>query len=240
MAEIIKIIPMRNTDGQIFIAGRLAPELFVWLSPAFPTGAFAYSQGLEAAVALGWISDGAYLQDWASASVTDGAIGNDLMLASLSMRAESGDELRELGALSMALLSGAERHKEAAEIAFNFRNSICAGWPHLGKTFAVFDEFAVTLPVMLGAVSRVRGIDSSSLLLAYGHSAVGHVLSAAIRLSVIGQVSAQQIHAELFPVIEGAVQRALRCDANDLGSATLVADIASLMHETQKVRLFRS
>ena len=238
-------IPMVDTPSQTprqspLPGSGVAPELFVWLSPTFPTGAFAYSQGLETAVSLGWVADSAHVKEWISAAVSDGSIGNDLMLASLAMRTDSADELREIGALGMALQPGAERYNEAAALAGNFRNAVCAGWPEMSDAFKVLDEHPATLPVLLGTLVRVQGIAPADALVAYGHAAVGHLLSAAIRLSVIGQVAAQKIHAELFPVIEAATRRALDCEEADIGSATLASDIASLMHETQRVRLFRS
>jgi urease accessory protein len=237
--------PMGDTSNQparqSALPGSVAPELLVWLSPAFPTGAFAYSQGLETAVTLGWVRDSAHLKEWIAVAVSDGAIGNDLMLASLAMRADTADELRDLGALGMALQTGAERYNETAVLAGNFRDAVCAGWPELSDTLAVVEDgHPKTLPVLLGALVRARGIAPPDALVAFGHAAVGHALSAAIRLSVIGQVAAQKIHAEQFPVIEAAAARALECEEADIGSVTLAADIASLMHETQPVRLFRS
>ncbi len=235
---------MGDTSNQLprqsALPSGVAPELLVWLSPAFPTGAFAYSQGLETAVSLGWITDNAHVKEWIAAAVSDGAIGNDLMLASLAMRADSADKLRDLGALGMALQTGAERYNEAAVLAGNFCDAVCAGWPELSDTLAVFDRRSATLPVLLGSLVRALGIAPADALVAYGHAAVGHVLSAAIRLSVIGQVAAQKIHAELFPIIKVAAERASGCEEADIGSVTLAADIASLMHETQQVRLFRS
>ena len=39
-------------------------RLFAWLSPSFPVGAYAYSQGIEWAVEEGTIRDRETLQDW--------------------------------------------------------------------------------------------------------------------------------------------------------------------------------
>ena len=50
----------RNTQDS---AGSALP-LLIWLSPAFPVGAFAYSHGLEAAVEAGDITNAATLQVW--------------------------------------------------------------------------------------------------------------------------------------------------------------------------------
>ncbi|NJM35875.1 MAG: hypothetical protein HC850_15610 [Rhodomicrobium sp.] len=60
--------------------------LQVWLSPSFPTGAFAYSQGLEAAAAQGLVASAAGLSDWLSAMLAHGAVWNDLILIAAAMR----------------------------------------------------------------------------------------------------------------------------------------------------------
>jgi urease accessory protein len=46
--------------------------------------------------------------------------------------------------------------------------------------------------------------------------------------------------ARLEPVVAATATRALAAKLDDLGSATFRADLASLRHETQYTRLFRS
>src|SRR3954468_21510930 len=48
-------------------------RLLAWLSPSFPTGAFSYSHGLEAAAASGAIHSRATLQSWIAAIVAQGS-----------------------------------------------------------------------------------------------------------------------------------------------------------------------
>ena len=49
-------------------------RLLTWLSPAYPVGAFAYSQGLEAAIARGLVADRASTEDWIAGSLTGGSL----------------------------------------------------------------------------------------------------------------------------------------------------------------------
>src|SRR5205085_7145213 len=48
-------------------------RLLAWLSPGFPTGAFSYSHGLEAAFAGGAVRDRASLEAWIAAIVAQGS-----------------------------------------------------------------------------------------------------------------------------------------------------------------------
>ncbi len=99
---------------------------------------------------------------------------------------------------------------------------------------------ACAYPIAVGSVSAARGIALDSALMAYAVAAITNATSAAIRLSVIGQTDGQRIVADLMPVLRSAVHAAMTSTLDDLGSATFAADIASLAHETQYTRLFRS
>ena len=48
-----------------------------WLSPAFPTGAYSYSHGLEQAVELGYVNDLASLLEWLKADLRYGSVRNE-------------------------------------------------------------------------------------------------------------------------------------------------------------------
>ena len=61
-----------------------------------------------------------------------------------------------------------------------------------------------------------------------------------MRLVPLGQSDGQRVLAALEPVVAAAAQRALATSLDDVGSATFRADIASMKHETQYTRLFRS
>ena len=56
----------------------------------------------------------------------------------------------------------------------------------------------------------------------------------------LGQTDSQRLLAALEPVVAATGARALAATLDDLGSATFRADLASMRHETQYTRLFRS
>jgi len=75
---------------------------------------------------------------------------------------------------------------------------------------------------------------------AFLHAVVSNWISAAARLVPLGQSDSQRVLAELEPAVAATARRALAALLDDLGSATFRADIASMRHETQYTRLFRS
>jgi urease accessory protein len=67
-----------------------------------------------------------------------------------------------------------------------------------------------------------------------------NLVSAGLRLGVIGQTDGQRVLAALEPVISTAASNALRREPSQFGSATFALELASMAHETQYSRLFRS
>jgi urease accessory protein len=93
-------------------------RLLTWASPAFPTGAFSYSHGLEYAVEEGLVKNAAQLQDWVSWIVRHGALHADaVLLAHAHRAAECGDSARldEVAALAAAMRGTAETAVESLQ-----------------------------------------------------------------------------------------------------------------------------
>jgi urease accessory protein len=67
-----------------------------------------------------------------------------------------------------------------------------------------------------------------------------NLVSAAVRLGVVGQTDGQRVIAALIPVIEELAAASAGATLDDLGGAAFRSDLAALKHETQYTRLFRS
>jgi urease accessory protein len=224
--------------------GGFDPRLMAWFSPAFPVGAFAYSHGLEWAVERGWVRDRASLTEWLRDLLTHGAIRNDMILLGEAWRLGTRgtwDQLAELNALALALQPTAERHLETVTQGNAFLETVRAAWGHpdLGVVMQALAP-DVAYPVAVGAVSAVYGLARTGVLHASGLAAISNLTSAAIRLSAVGQTDAQRTIAALMADLAACVAAAERATLDDLGSAVYRSDIASLAHETQYTRLFRS
>src|SRR5438874_13178726 len=75
-------------------------RLLAWLSPSFPTGAFSYSHGLEAADAAGMVNDRGTLQSWIAAIVAQGSSRIDTDILCDSYRAAEAGDLTALDAVN--------------------------------------------------------------------------------------------------------------------------------------------
>ena len=81
---------------------------------------------------------------------------------------------------------------------------------------------------------------SKPALNAYLHAVTANLISAGVRLIPLGQTEGQRVLAALEPVAAATAQRALATSLDDVGGAAFRADIASMQHETQYTRLFRT
>lgn len=218
--------------------------LMVWLSPSFPVGAFAYSHGLEWAFESGDLHDATTLRDWLDALVSHGSLRNDLILFACTARAvEQGDDgaLVEIAELALALANSAERRLETVTQGNAFVAALRAAWPcvAIDRLKAVWGG-DVAYPVAVATASAGHGLPLAASLEAYGLAFIANLVSASVRLGVVGQTDGQKITAALVPAVQAAAAAAEPATLDDLGGCALRSDIASLRHETQYSRLFRS
>ncbi len=212
-------------------------RLVTWLSPAFPVGAFSYSGGLEQAVHDGLIADAAALRRWLEALIRHGSSWNDAVLLAESYRAcDDRPRLDAVRELAEALAGSRERHMETMLQGEAFL-AAASHWPH-----PMLDTLvgAVAYPVAVGAVAGAHRTGLEPALAAYLHATASNLVSVAIRCGVTGQKHGVGVLAELEAATAETAARASSSTLDDLGSATIVADISALRHETLYSRLFRS
>ena len=177
-------------------------------------------------------------------SVSGGSVFCDAALFCHAHRAAaSGDgaALAAVAELAMALVASKERFLETTSQGRAFIEIARAAWDCDGLSHAVGQcDGAIAYPVAVGVVSAVHAIPLSPTLFAFLHALVSNWISAGSRLVPLGQTDSQRVLAALEAAVSATVERALRASLDDLGTATFRADLASLQHETQYTRLFRS
>ena len=99
---------------------------------------------------------------------------------------------------------------------------------------------ATVYPIAVGVVSAAHTIPLASTMQAFLHALTSNWISAGARLIPLGQTDSQRVLALLEPVVVSTAKRALKASLDHLGGATFRADVASMRHETQYTRLFRS
>lgn len=212
-------------------------RLMAWMSPAFPVGGFSYSGGLEKAVEDRRVSDAAGLYGWVEVLLRSGSLWNDaVFLADAWRSGKDAVALSEAADLARALAGSAERYRETVLLGDAFV-AAAGAWPH-----AVLELLPkeVPYPVAIGAVAAGHGVPLRETVAAFLHAGVSQIVSAGIRLGVAGQKDGVAILAESEASIGEMAARAVQSTPDDLGSATVIADTATMRHEMQGTRLFRS
>lgn len=219
-------------------------RLMTWLTASFPVGAFSYSHGLEWSIDQGRIRDAAALRIWIEALLTCGSGRNDAILCAEAWRAASERDWAALGALAdlaLALAPSAERHLETRQQGRAFAATIAASWPCAAMTELIgVTGNEIAYPIAVGAAAAGHGIDLDQTLEAYLHAFASNLVSVGLRLIPLGQTDGQRVIAALEPAVAAAARAAALSTQDDLGAAVHLADIASMNHETQYSRLFRS
>lgn len=211
-------------------------RLQTMLSPAFPVGSFAYSGGLERAVADGLVVDGSTLGDWLATVLETGSLWNDAVLAAESWRRSRGAaDLSDLNELAIALAGSAGRHLESTAQGGAFAQA-AAVWAE-GR---LVPAGAAAYPVAVGRVAAANGVALDDMLAMFLNAALSSLVQATIRLAVVGQSGGLRALADLEPAILAAAARAAQSSLDDLGGAALMAEIAVMNQETLATRVFRT
>ena len=248
VVEIVASEPIVQTAGsQSEMPDNEAAALYrlmTWLSPSFPVGAFSYSSGIEWAVEAGDIKDAASLRDWLASMLADGAgFCDGIFLAQTHRAVLSSDTagLRDIAELAAVFVPSRERHLETSAQGRAFIDIVRSAWNCDGLDQLICRcDGTIVYPVAVGLVSAAHAIPLQPAMHAFLHALVSNWISAGARLVPLGQTDCQRVLAQLEPVVVSTGKRALEASLDDLGSATFRADLASMRHETQYTRLFRS
>ncbi len=203
-----------------------------WLSPAYPTGAFAWSHGLEAAIQSGWVHDAPSLRAWLRDLLSDGSGRSDAVLITLAHGAADGAGLDRIQRLARAFAPGAERRREAERQGAAFVRVTRDVWG--------LDLPECPLPVALGRAVRLMDLPREAAVALYLQAVVANLVAAAQRLMPLGQTAAQAVVARLAPQCIAIAQATETATPDDLWSNSFLSDIAAMRHETQQPRLFQS
>ena len=217
----------------------------------FPTGLFAHSQGLEGMVAHGAVRTAAdvhqFLENLLTWSVLpcDGvALLNAHLMAGRDDLATVTTIDGHLHAMKLpAELRTASRH--AGRRILDEFGGLATPEPHPTlfeeyRSLVARRETPGTGAVALGITAWAAGIAAETALLMFCHSFAVGVLGAAQRLLPFTHSQAQQILYCLHIVIDEQLDRCSGRSWQEISAFTPALDIASMLHETDEVRLFAS
>ncbi len=212
------------TDTQIL-------TLTQWLSPAFPVGSFAYSHGLEGAVGLGWVKDGASLEAWLEDVLLHGAGRADSLLLAAAFNAGTRRRLGEIDQTARAFAASSERRLETEAQG----RALCRALAAWGVAVQ-----GLTYPVALGTAAAKEGLPIAPTQQLYLQALLSNLVAAGQRLLAVGQQQGQAILRRLTLLCPEVAEDTRNGDLSKLVSMAFLTDIASMRHEAQDSRIFRT
>jgi urease accessory protein len=198
------------------------------LSPAFPIGGFAWSQGLEWAMDQGMVTPRT-LPQWLADWLDHGAGWTDAVLVALALQADADHDA--LDDLARAACLTSQRLIETAEQGA----ALAANLSALGLA-----QPPASLPVAFGRACAAMPLPAPEIIAAFIQAQAAALISAAVRFLPLGPVEGQRMLADLQPRILARALIASDASEDDLASASWGAEIAAMRHETMTTRIFRS
>ncbi|MBS0017585.1 MAG: urease accessory protein UreF [Arthrospira sp. SH-MAG29] len=218
-------------------------------SPALPLGAYSYSDGLETLVETGSIANAEDLNHWLIQDLNYGAIRLE---AALMMRAFQSFINQDVASICYwnSWLSASKETSELRRQSWQMGNSLLALMEEIYQgndgdhDYFQYIKSAIDKPcnyaIAFGITAAHSQIDPQTALLGYLHSWATHIIGAGVKLIPLGQTIGQKLLWQLSPTLTEISQQILLLNDDDLVSCSWGLGLASMAHEIQYTRLFRS
>jgi len=213
------------------------PALLQLASPALPTGAFSYSQGLEAACDAGLVRDEATACAWIDTQWRQAFSVRELPAVAAACRAVAVRDAEALSAADRAFVAS----RDSAEARAETRQVGSALLRWLSSLFPASAEAALAAacggrlaaPAGYALCCAVQGVPERAAIFGWGFAWLENQVQAAVKLVPLGQTSGQRMQIALRARLSDPVPQ-------EGWSFAPVASIMAMRHERQYTRLFRS
>lgn len=220
-------------------------RLFQLTDSLFPTGAFACSYGLETYAQEGLVHDATTLSSFVTTSIRIALGRGDGLFASMSYASsknQAWDDIITFDGMIHAMKLAKEAREASLKIGRRLVSTMVAVFPSHGtrelasmvKTRSIRGHHAV----MFGALSAHLDISQKQCVQVFLYTWLSSMVSAAIRLRIIGPIEGQQQIASQLPLLAEVSDSILNRHAEDLAPSCPGLDIRLMRHERSYSRLF--
>lgn len=219
----------------------------LWLaSPALPVGGFSYSEGLEAAIDAGLVTDEASAAAWLTDQLHLSLARSDLAVVAQAIPAWQANDLARIGALNAWVLATRETQEFRLQTEQMGRSLLewARSLGNLGGSVLAQLQAAQlqppSYPVAMACAAAASGAPLADSLAGFAFGWAENMVQAAIKSVPLGQSAGQRMLARLVAEIPPAVAQAMALGDDDRQAFAPMLAILSARHETQYSRLFRS
>jgi urease accessory protein len=213
-------------------------------SPALPVGAFSYSQGLESAIDVQWVTDADSARKWVENGLTNVLARCELPFLAHQLERWHKHETEAIARADAEFLASresAELRRETEQMGWSLKQ-LCLSleWGDAARRATLAALTPLAQPSAFAFAAAAHGIDTNATLAAYAFSWVENQAAAALKAVPLGQMAGQRIIVALRDTIDKAVARALNTPPEHINTFAPMLGVLSARHESQYSRLFRS
>lgn len=212
-------------------------------SAALPVGGYSFSQGLEYAIDSDWLSDSASIELWLAQQLNESIALIDLPILIRQLNPLHKDKLHAVQESMLYWNAYILACRETAEL----RLTDTAMGAALMKLLADLDIYHstwikqdISFVTAFAIAAKHWQIPPQAACHGYAWSWLENQIVAATKLLPLGQTAAQKLLGQLLTQIPAAIERAESLVDEAIGSSLPALAMASVWHETQRTRLFRS
>jgi len=234
-------IPMSTKNPTSHLQNPNLLKLMRLTSPSLPIGGYSYSQGLEFAISSGWVNDTSTASDWIQGLLTNSLINLDLPVLKKiyeAWRESDTDRVRYWNNFLSANRDAFELQEEDRQLGKALARLLVdldleEAKPFLNPPYGGFLTL-YTLAVVRWDISLNDA--AHGFLWMWAENKV----LCAMKLIPLGQTDGQKILSAVIETISRVINQGLDLSDEDIGYTAPGQGIASVLHETQYTRLFRS
>lgn len=214
-------------------------------SPALPVGAYSYSEGLESVIDAGKMPTVQILQEWLTQELQIGSMRTEAAILAQSYGAAERRDWAGVVSWNQQL-SALREAEELRSQSWQMGRSLLRLFVDLepdgldAALVATLQSDGCNGAIAFSLVAAQWHLGMRTTVLGYLYSWATNLVGAGIKLIPLGQTAGQRLLLNLQPVIEAATTAALVLPVEQLGSCGWGVTLASMTHETQYSRLFRS
>jgi urease accessory protein len=209
---------------------------------AFPSGAFAFSNGIEGLAALPFPFDRAALQRHADAAIRHRWAGTDRVALIHAYRAQGDlarlaaiDQALEAATLAAPMRTGSQRAGRALLTTHGRLETLQAA--ALKAAIATGDLIG-HLATIQGCLWQAIGLSEQEAVAISGYQTVSGLATAAVRLGRIGAIEAQAVVRAMLPVVEACSTPLAESHVLVFGGFVPFIEIAAMRAAAADLRLF--
>lgn len=213
-------------------------------SANLPVGGFSFSQGLEYAVEMGWLTSPQTTASWITINLEESIAQTDLAILQRLYQALSQDDFSTFNYWNEHLIACRESHELLlADLAMG--KALVRLLRQLNKLDSTHYEpilqvAEISFVSAFAVCAYLLGLDVISAQSGYCWTYIDNQVAAATKLVPLGQTQAQNLLFELTENTQAIIEKANQINDDDIGTSLPHLAMASAWHETQYSRLFRS